>query len=159
MKAKDLRKKEVLKILIVASAGGHLTEAMSAIEGIEAEFSVGTFKLPHSGKTLKHINHYYILDPHTSKLKYLINGLQSLWMLLRERPDVILTTGAGIAIPSALIGKKIFRAKLIFVENGSRVEEPSKTGRFLYPLSDLFIVQWPSLLKHYPDAKYGGCLI
>jgi len=47
--------------------------------------------------------------------------------------------------------------KIVFIESLSRVKNPSLTGKFLYPISDLFLVQWKSLLKKYGSkAKYGG---
>ena len=146
------------RVLIVCSAGGHLMEAMLAIDGLDLDFDVATFRLSHISKPAKARALHFLIDPHTSVWKYAINALQSIWLLIKIRPRVILTTGAGIAIPCALIGK-LFGAKLVFIENASRVHLPSKTGKFLYRYADLFIVQWPELRKVYPRAVYGGCLL
>jgi beta-1,4-N-acetylglucosaminyltransferase len=63
-----------------------------------------------------------------------------------------------VAIPFCMIAK-LFGKKLVFVESFARTETPSITGRVLYPLADLFLVQWRKNLKHYGDkAKYVGQL-
>jgi UDP-N-acetylglucosamine:LPS N-acetylglucosamine transferase len=78
-------------------------------------------------------------------------------MLLRERPKAIISTGGGMSIATALLGK-LLGVKLIYVESGARVTSPSRTGKLLYKYADLFIVQWEPMLKHFPKAVYGGML-
>jgi UDP-N-acetylglucosamine:LPS N-acetylglucosamine transferase len=146
-------------VLIVCSAGGHLQEALAATAGAVADFAVATFRVPHmttapAGARSVH----YLLDPHVSLWKYTVNAAQSLVLMLRLRPRVVLTTGAGIAIPCALIGK-VLGAKLVFVETVASVERLSRTGEFLYRYADLFIVQWPTLCEGHPRAVYGGCVL
>ena len=59
--------------------------------------------------------------------------------------------------PGFFLGKYLFRAKLIFMETATRVVRPSGTGRLLYPIADLFLVQWPAMLKEVgPKARYLG---
>ena len=69
----------------------------------------------------------------------------------------MLTTGAGIAVPMALIAK-CFGKKLIFVESGARINTASRTGKLLHKYADLCLVQWKPVLELYPNAKYGGVL-
>lgn len=145
-------------VLIVASAGGHLQEALLATKGIDMDRVIATFSLPHLREESRAEPVYFLLDPHTSFWKYGINALQSLWLMLRVRPRVVLTTGAGIAIACALWGK-LTGAKLVFVETAAAVDRLSRTGALLYRFSDLFIVQWTALCRRYPKAIYGGCLI
>jgi UDP-N-acetylglucosamine:LPS N-acetylglucosamine transferase len=146
------------KVLVIGAGGGHLTEAMLATDGIPMHRVIVTYKLPHTDKTLGDNRHHYVIDPHKSYWKYLVNALQSLWIILRERPEYIVNTGGGISIACSLLGK-VFGTRLIYVESGARINTPSKTGRFLYKYSDLFIVQWRPLLAHYPNAVYGGPLL
>lgn len=146
------------RLLIIGAGGGHLTEAMLATEGVNAERIFVTLKLPHTDKSLEGFKKYYLIDPHTSLIKYGMNAIQSLWLIAITRPHAIVNTGGGISLACSLIGK-FFGSKLIFIESGCRVEEPSKTGLFLYKYSDLFIVQWESMLEHFPDAVYGGLLL
>ena len=146
------------KLIIIGAGGGHLTESLLATEGVAMHRVIVTFRLPHTDQTLSNHRKYYIIDPHKSKFKLVINFIQSFWVILRERPHAIVNTGGGISIACSLIGKML-GAKLIFVESGARVTTPSRTGKFLYRYADLFIVQWRSMLEHYPNAVYGGPLL
>ena len=130
---------------------------MRSLDGVEGDITYVVFKTEYTEATLKGKKHYFIIDPHVSKVKYLINALWALGLYLNIRPDVVVSTGAGIAIPMMLIAKKL-GAKVIFIETGARVKTPSRTGVFAYRHADLFIVQYPPLLEHYPDAKLGTLL-
>lgn len=134
-----------------------MAEAMLSVEKVRYPKYFVTYRLPHTDENLKGLKYYYIINPHKYLWKYPINFFQSLRIYLKEKPKFILSTGSGMAIATCIIGK-IFGSKLIFVETGARVNTPSMTGRFLYHFSDLFIVQWKSLLKYFPKAKYGGLL-
>lgn len=150
--------KGVPRVLVIGAGGGHLTEALLATEGLNVRRTLVTFRLPHTKATLAGEKTYYLIDPHKSIWKFLLNGIQSIWVIVRERPHAVINTGGGISIACSLLGKLV-GAKLIFIESGARVTTPSRTGRFLYRHSDLFIVQWKAMLKHYPDAVYGGALL
>lgn len=144
-------------ILAISSGGGHLTEMMHSLDDNtikENHITYVVFKTPYTKKTLKDKKHYFIIDPHISKIKYLINFIQALFLFLLIRPQVVVSTGAGIAIPMILLAKKL-GSKIIFIETGARVIEPSKTGKFIYKYTDLFIVQYEPLLKYFPNAKLG----
>ena len=90
--------------------------------------------------------------------KFLLNVFQSLRVFLGERPDVIITTGAGVAIAMCWWGR-IFGRKVIFIEDWCVVDKPSLSGRLVYPVAHLFIIQWKQLQKYYPKAKFRGTLI
>lgn len=148
-----------MKICIICSGGGHLSQATTisaTIQGHEKYFV--TCPLPHLQAGIDKLPTYFIVDPHISLLLYLKNFLQSMSLIIRLKPNVIISTGSGIAIATCVLGK-IIGAKIIFVESGSRVTTPSRTGKVLYRFADLFIIQWESLRPHYPDAIYGGLLI
>lgn len=77
-----------------------------------------------------------------------------------ENPEVVITTGAGFALPLCFLAKFVLNSKIIFIESFSRVFSPSLTGKLLYPISNLFIVQWKPLLKKYgKNVLYGGTLL
>ena len=79
-------------------------------------------------------------------------------ILNKERPDLIISTGAGIAVPFIYIAK-IFKIKTIYIESLTRVEKLSLTGKLIYPIVDLLLVQWPELEKKYSKAKFKGQII
>ena len=87
--------------------------------------------------------------------KLLANCFISLFLFIRFRPKYIITTGAHIAGPICLIGK-LFGSKVIFIETFANIESKTITGRLVYKFADLFVVQWQSMLKLYPKAKYFG---
>lgn len=150
--------KKNLKICCISSHGGHLHELTEATQGVLGDMYWVTFKTKHTEALLKEKSHYFVIDPVTSKPKFLLNAFQSLYHILRERPKVIISTGAGIAIPTMLLGKFLLGSKIIYVESAAAVIEPSRTGQFMHKYADLFLIQWESLKKFYPNAKYVGVL-
>lgn len=145
------------RVVVIGAGGGHLTEALLAIDGVRMQRVIATFCLAHTRESLRGERVWCLIDPHGSLWKYAINFMQSLWMILRVRPHAIVSTGGGMSIAASLLGK-LFGAKLIYVESGARVSTPSKTGKLMYKYADLFIVQWKPLLKFFPNAQYGGML-
>ena len=87
--------------------------------------------------------------------KLLWNCIKSVYLFFKIHPDYIVTTGVHTAGPICLISK-FFGTKIIFIETFANISTKTVTGKLLYPVSDLFIVQWQSLLKEYPNAVYGG---
>ncbi len=143
---------------IVCSAGGHLAEALAATSLVKGERYFVTLDEPHVRSRLAGEVAYYVVDPHVSPRLYLLNTWQSLKVFMQRRPEVVISTGAGIALATCFLAKLTGRT-LIFIESGARVTTPSRTGRMIYPIADLFLVQWKSMLKHYPKATYGGPLL
>jgi len=145
-------------LCVVCSAGGHLSEAIEATVDVKQPMYFVTYGEPHARLRLADKEAYYVMDPHTSLFKYGLNALQSIFLLIKKRPKVIFSTGAGIALVTCLVGK-FMGAKIIYLESGARITTPSKTGKFMYKYADVFIVQWKPMLKVYPDAKYVGPLL
>ena len=145
------------KICIVSSCGGHLTEVRTLRPAYELydHFYVlnDQVLLPEDmqGKT-------YFIRHSERDLLFLVNLWEAWKILRRERPSLILSTGAGPIVPFALAGK-IFRIPTVFVETFSRVIDPSLSGRIMYYLADRFFYQWEELEQFYPKAIYGGPLV
>lgn len=146
-----------MKICIVSSCGGHLTEVrclLPAYQGFQ-HFYVLNDKaiLPPDmkGKT-------FFITHSERDWRFFLNLWEALRILWRERPSVILSTGAGPVVPFAIIGKLLFRTKVIFVETVTRIESPSLTARLMYPISDDFFYQWKSLSRYFPKGVHGGPL-
>jgi UDP-N-acetylglucosamine:LPS N-acetylglucosamine transferase len=150
--------KENKKIGLICSPGGHLVEALQLSEAFE---DYPLFFLTYKEKaTLNRENTYYMMNFAKSPMNLIVGILKVFFIFLKERPRVLFSTGAEIAIPSFYIGKFLFRTKLIYLECSAQVYHPSLTGRWVYPITDLFLVQWEPLLRHYgPKAKYVGALI
>ena len=86
---------------------------------------------------------------------YFFLCLKTVYLYLKIRPKVIVTTGTHTAGPMCIIGK-IFGSKIVYIETFANTSTKTATGKLLYPIADLFIVQWEEMLKLYPKAVYGG---
>jgi UDP-N-acetylglucosamine:LPS N-acetylglucosamine transferase len=146
------------KIGLICSPGGHLVEVLQLLEAFEG---YPIFFLTYKEKaTLNRKNTYWIMNFARNPLYLIIGILKILLIFLKEKPKILFSTGAEIAIPSFYIGKFLFHTKLIYLECSAQVYRPSLTGRFVYPITDLFLVQWEPLLRQYgPRARYMGGLI
>jgi beta-1,4-N-acetylglucosaminyltransferase len=83
-------------------------------------------------------------------------GIECAKIFLKERPDFLVTTGGDEAIPICYFGK-LMGSKIICIESFTRIHNRSGTGLLLYPIADLFLVQWESLLSKYgKKARYWG---
>lgn len=79
-------------------------------------------------------------------------------IIKENKITVIISSGPGIAIPFCFAGK-LLNKKIIFIESWSRIKTKSISGRLIYPIADLFFVQWKENLKNYPKAMYRGKLL
>jgi beta-1,4-N-acetylglucosaminyltransferase len=85
-----------------------------------------------------------------------LRNLRLAWQLFkREKPRAIVTTGAGVAVPFALVGR-LAGAEVIYIESMARIAKPSLTGRLIYPIAHHFFVQWPDLQRFFPRAECHG---
>ena len=82
--------------------------------------------------------------------------LLAAFLLLKHRPDRIVSTGSSIAIPFFLLAKLMPGTRTCYIETMARIEAPSPTGRVCSRLADLFFYQWEELAPFYPKGNYGG---
>ena len=150
-----------VKICLACSAGGHLTEILH----LEPCYSKHkhfflTFKRQDTTDLRKSEYVRFITDPGRNPVKLLKCVYETFVALSKERPEVVISTGAGVAIPACYMAKLLFGSKVVFLESFCRVEEPSLAGRLAYPIADLFLIQWPKLSKKYgPKAVYRGAIV
>jgi UDP-N-acetylglucosamine:LPS N-acetylglucosamine transferase len=150
--------KKTKKIGLICSPGGHFVEMLQLWEAFEG-YSV--FLLTYKEKTtLNRKDTYYLMNIVRSPLAFVVGLLKIFFIFLKEKPDILFSTGSEIAIPSFYFGKFLFGMKLVYLECSAQVYHASLTGRLVYPITDLFLVQWEPLLKHYGrKGKYVGGLI
>jgi len=91
--------------------------------------------------------------------RFIFCGLQSLWIWLRHRPDVVVSTGSNIAIPICIVGKA-FGSRIVNVEDSVRIFSSSKTSKYLDLISEVTLLQWTEQLEfHQKKGKYVGLLL
>jgi beta-1,4-N-acetylglucosaminyltransferase len=148
------------KICIACSAGGHLTEAKQLLPTFENnKFYFLTTKRMDTIELSKKYKTIFITDPGRNPISLIKNIFETISVLKTENPDIIISTGAGIAIPTIIIGK-LTGKKTIFIESICRITKPSLAGKIAYPFSDLFLVQWEKMLEKIgKKAKYWGAVI
>jgi beta-1,4-N-acetylglucosaminyltransferase len=148
-----------LKICFAASSGGHLEQLMMLYPMMKKNESFILTEKTNYQFNSRVLKHYDVVQINRRELtfyfKFIILFVQTLIILLKEKPDVVISTGALATVPMCLLAK-LFRKKLIFIESFSKITSPTITGKLLYKHADLFLVQWKDMKKFYPDAKYGG---
>lgn len=153
---------ELKKVLFISSTGGHfnellqlkktmrkydsyiITEKTKSSIDLKKEFGSKIRFLKYGTKS--HLSYIYIFP---------FNCIMSFVYFLRIRPDCVVTTGAHTGVVMCYIAK-LFRRKVIYIETFANIHSKSVSGKLVYPIADLFIVQWESMLKLYPNAVYGG---
>lgn len=153
------RNQKVKKIGLICSHGGHFTEMLELWEAFNG---YPTFLITYHEKSTmdRSSNTYFIKNLGRNPLNFILGMIKIFLILLKEKPNILFSTGSEIAIPAFYFGKFIFHIKLIYLECSAQVFQPSLTGKLVYPIVDLFLVQWKSLLKKYGQkAKYVGGLI
>lgn len=84
--------------------------------------------------------------------------LRCIRIVFRERPDVIISTGAAPGCLVCFLGKLV-GARIVWLDSITNVEQLSLSGRMVYRIADLFLVQWPELTKRCRRAEYVGSVI
>lgn len=122
------------------------------------------FFVTHRSEYSQHLKRAYFIEYKKGYIRERITWLKTIFIafriLLKERPDVVISTGGGeIAVPFCYVGK-LLGAKVILIETLARTSTKSAAGRLIYPIADLFLVQWQSLLTKYgKKAQYWGNVI
>lgn len=146
------------RIVLVCSPGGHLQQ-MLALEPAWREYTRTWVTL--AGADVGHLlaGEDVVLGhgPTNRSISRLLLNFGLAWRTIRRRdPEVIVSTGAGLAVPFFLIGK-LLRRRLVYVESLTRTEAISLSGRLVYPLADSFFVQWPTPARG--KARYCGSIL
>ena len=147
------------RILLVASPGGHIQQ-MLALQPAWGD-------LESRWVTLEAADTKFLLDPATRSFAHgptalnipnLFRNLRLAWRIVRDyKPDVILSTGAALAVPFFIVGR-VLGVRLVYVESFTRVHRPALAGRLVYPLTDVFFIQWPTSSRRR-RAVYAGSVV
>ncbi|WP_448604865.1 PssD/Cps14F family polysaccharide biosynthesis glycosyltransferase [Thermoleptolyngbya sp.] len=147
-----------MKLMLVCTSGGHFT-TMKDMEPFWSQHErvwVTDFKKDTS--LLNELNervHWLPYQGPRDWKRFLMNLPRSLKILILERPDMVISTGANVAVNFAILAK-LLGIHFLYVESISRSDELSLSGKFIYPIADEFYVQWQGLVEKYPKAMFRG---
>ena len=148
-----------MKICLVGSSGGHLTHLymLKPFWENKKRFWV-TFDKEDARSLLENEQMFFCYYPTNRSLKALFINTKLAWNILkREKPDLIISSGAAVAVPFFYLGKA-FGIKTIYIEVFDRINKPTLTGKMVYPIADRFIVEWDEMRKVYPKAINLGSI-
>lgn len=144
-----------VKVCFASSSGGHFEQLMMLKPLMEKYDSyIVTEKQDYSIKVDEFPVKYVLSINRTDKLfilKFIFNIIKSFFIVLMNKPDYIISTGALAAVPM-MIWTKIFGGKVIYIESFAKIDSPNITGKIAYKFADQFYVQWESMKKFYPNA-------
>lgn len=148
-------------VMFICSVGGHLTQML----GLKKIFDDYNYVLVTEKTDItknmkdKYKMEYLVYGSRKYLFKYIFilsyNIIKSFILFIKYHPKVIVTTGTHTAVPMCYIAR-LFGRKVIFIESFAKRTSPTMAGRMVYPIANTFIVQWESMLKFYPKAKFFG---
>jgi beta-1,4-N-acetylglucosaminyltransferase len=148
-----------MKVCLVGSSGGHLTHLyMLKPFWQEKERFWVTFDKEDARSLLQDEKMYSCYYPTNRSIKALIiNTYLAIKVILKEKPDLIISSGAAVAVPFFYLGK-LMGAKLIYIEVFDRIDKATVTGKMVYPIVDKFVVEWEEMKLVYPKAVNLGSI-
>lgn len=152
-------KKENKKLCFIASSGGHYEQITMLLPLMRKYESFVVTEKTQYETTIKGQKTYYIHQINRTEYMFLfwmmINTFKSIEIFIKEKPDIVISTGVLSTIPFCLLAK-MCNKKLIYIESFAKISSPTKTGKIMYIYADQFYVQWKSMLEIYPNAIYIG---
>lgn len=149
-----------MKICLAASTGGHLTELLRLTEVWQERPHF--FVIPRSlvAKELSRREKVYLINKadYRHPWRLLCMLVRCTWIMLKERPDVVVSTGAAVGCILCVLGKLAFM-RIIWIEDISHVDRLTLSGQIVMHFADLFLVQWPELAERYKQARYVGSIL
>ena len=148
-------KKRSKKVLAISSSGGHWVQLLRVIPAFKGRCIVYVSVNRHYGAEVKNSRFYTVVDvTRWNKAKWFIAASQLIWILLREQPDVVISTGA---LPGfiGIVLAKMMRKRTIWIDSIANVEEMSMSGQRIRKYVDLWLTQWPHLSEE-KGPEYAG---
>ena len=144
------------KILAVASGGGHWVQLLRLRPAFAGDRVIWV-TVNKAYRTDVGTAPFAVVNDATrwNRLDLLMLAARMAWIVLRQRPDVVVTTGAAPGYFAVLFGK-LLGARTAWIDSMANVEHLSLAGRKVGPWADLWLTQWPKLAKpqgpHYEGA-------
>ena len=148
---------EAASLCLVCSPGGHFMQLhfLGDVWRRGRRFWV-TLPAADTEDLLKDETVVWAFGPTNRNVPNLFRNLRLAFSVLRkERPDAVVSTGAGVSVPFVWAAR-LLGIRTIFIEDLTRVSELSLSGKLVYRIADVFLVQWPELAARYRRAQYRG---
>lgn len=148
------------RVALVGSSGGHLAQLLALRPFYERHdrFWV-TFETPDAVSLLANERTYWCHHPTNRNLPNLVRNTLLAWRVLRrERPMLIVSTGAAVAVSFFWLGA-LLGSKTVFIEVIDRIDQPTLTGRLIRPVASVILLQWPEQQRFYPRGQVVGPLL
>ncbi len=149
-----------LKICLVASAGGHASQLLRISESWKGRntFLITTTKVVM--EQFKKYGNVYVVGEcnHEHPLRVFVALMRCLKIVFRERPDVVISTGAAIGCMVCFLGK-LTGSKVVWIDSITNVDQLSLSGRMVRYIADLFLTQWPHFAEAYRNVEYVGSVV
>ncbi len=148
------------KICVAASTGGHLTQLLRISEAWRdmPHFFITPGK-PLSTQLTGGAKAYTVCAANRQHpLRVLHMFFQCVRILLKERPDAVVSTGATVGCLCCLL-VKLMGGKVVWIDSISQPDRLTLSGRIVRHFADLFLVQWPALEQRYRKVKYVGAVL
>lgn len=142
------------KILGVSSGGGHWVELIRLMPAFEGH-DVALVTVDKAYRSEAGLARFYTVRDVTrwNKLRWIQTLSKLLWILARERPDIVVSTGALPGFFSVRLAK-LFGTRTIWLDSIANVDELSMSGTMIGGHADLWLTQWPHLAKPGgPDCR------
>jgi UDP-N-acetylglucosamine:LPS N-acetylglucosamine transferase len=149
-----------VKICIAASGGGHLSQMVKLANSWQGYETIYITTTEVVREKLQNVGQVYIVGECNRKhpIRVVNVLLRCAQVILRERPNVVISTGAAAGCMACFIGK-LLGAKVIWIDSITNIERISLSGRMIRYIADLFLVQWPDLTAQYENVEYVGAVI
>lgn len=146
------------RVLAIASGGGHWVQLLRLRPAFaDCRITFVSVDRVYAADVPGERFHAIVDATRWNKVKLLLMAAQIVWILLRVRPHVIVSTGAAPGYFALRLGK-LLGARTIWLDSVANVEQLSMTGQLVRRFADLWLTQWPHLAR--PDGPHylGGTL-
>ena len=149
-----------LRICLVTSAGGHTSQLLELAESWKGSSPCWVTTSDVIKEKLSKYGKVYVVGECNRQhpLRVFLVLLRCIRIVLRERPDVVISTGAAAGCMVCFLSK-LFGARIVWIDSITNVYRLSLSGRLVRRIADLFLVQWPELAEKYPKVEYVGAVI
>jgi exopolysaccharide biosynthesis glucuronosyltransferase PssD len=147
------------KVMAVASGGGHWVELRRILPAFEGTEVVYVCTYPRADADLAPARYYAVRNvTRRNGPAFAVTIRQILAIVRRERPDVVVTTGAAPGLIALVLAKLVCGSRTVWIDTVASSEHMTLSGKLARPVADAWLVQWPHLAKAGGPEFWGAVL-